>query len=158
MTEDTDTDAAAAPSARQDFLAGLLTVAFGIFVLSKALGYPMGTALRMGPGFFPVILAALIVVLGAALALHAFKRRIVQHTIDVNLRPVVMIGIAVATFALLLERTGLAPATVALVLLSSMAEPRWRPWRSLTLAVAMTALVYVVFIVVLQMPFAVVTW
>lgn len=67
-------DSNAAPSAAQNLIGGLLTVALGVFVLAMAWHYPMGSLLRMGPGFFPSVIAVLIVLLGLALtasALHA---------------------------------------------------------------------------------------
>jgi hypothetical protein len=61
-----------------------------------------------------------------------------------------MIGLGIVIFALLLERAGLVPATLALVLVSSVADPQWRPRRAAILAAAMTALVYVIFVVLLR--------
>jgi len=145
-------------SARQDLIGGVLAIAFGAFILDKALGYPLGSALRMGPGFFPVVLAALIVVLGVALALGALRRRPQPPRPDIRLRPVVTISLAIVLFGLMIERYGLAPATVALVLISSLAGSRPRPWRALIVAAVTTAAVYVIFIVILQMPFAVARW
>lgn len=151
-------EAQAPPSARQDLIGGVLAIAFGAFVLAKALSYPMGSVLRMGPGFFPTVLAGLIITLGAALALHALRRRLAPRMVEIQLRPVVMIATAVVLFALLIERYGIVPATVTLVLVSSLAAPRLRPWRSVIMAAATTAAVYVIFIVILQMPFTVARW
>jgi putative tricarboxylic transport membrane protein len=153
-----DAEARAATSARQDLIGGVLSIAFGFFVLDKALGYPMGSALRMGPGFFPAVLAGLIIILGVALTLHAFKARIARPQTTIKLRPLAAIAVAVAVFALTLEPLGLAPATIALVLISSIAAPRWRPMRTIVLTVVMTAAVYVIFIAILQMPFALLNW
>ena len=145
-------------SARQDLLGGVLSVAFGGFVLVHTLSYPMGSALRMGPGFFPAVLGGLIIILGVALTLHGFKARIARSPAVINLRPVAAIGAAITVFALTLERFGLAPATVALIVISSLAAPRFRPVRTAILALAMTAAVYVIFIAILQMPFALLNW
>jgi hypothetical protein len=143
-----------APSVRQDLIGGLLSVALGLFALFMASGYPMGSLLRMGPGFFPCTIAALIVVLGLALIVAAFRSRPRESGVDIRFRSVLAIGLGIVIFALLLERAGLIPATLALVLVSSLAEPRWRARRAAILAVALTALVYVIFIVVLQIPVA----
>lgn len=140
------------PSPHQDLIAGLVTVTFGLFALYTAAAYPIGSLLRMGPGLFPCVLAALIVLLGAALVIAAFHPRPRAPSIELRLRPPLMIGAGVSLFALLLERAGLVPATLALVVVSSLAESRWRPIRALTLAIGMTILVYLVFIVALQMP------
>lgn len=149
-----DAEARGTTSARQDLLGGALSVAFGGFVLVHALSYPMGSALRMGPGFFPAVLAGLIIVLGAALTLHGFKARFAHSRAVIHLRPVAAIGAAVTAFALTLERFGLAPATIALIVISSFAATPWRPVRTTILALAMTAVVYVIFIAILQMPFS----
>jgi hypothetical protein len=142
------------PSARQDLVGGLLTVALGVFALVTAVSYPMGSLLRMGPGFFPSGIAALIILLGLGLIAAAMRPRPQQASPGIQLRSVLMIGLGVLLFALLLERAGLVPATFALVLISSLAEPRWRPLRATVLAVAMTVLVYLIFIVILQIPVA----
>lgn len=156
MTE--DAEGRGVTSARQDLIGGLLSMAFGGFVLDHALNYPMGSALRMGPGFFPAVLAGLIIVLGSALALHGFKGEIARPLVMIRLGPFAAIAVAVAVFALSLERFGLAPATIALVVISSLGTPRWRPVRAVVLALAMTAAVYVIFIIILQMPFVLLNW
>jgi hypothetical protein len=153
-----DAEGRAVTSARQDLVGGALSIAFGGFVLDEALSYPMGSALRMGPGFFPAVLAGLIIILGVALTLHAFKVRIARQQVTIRLRPLAAIAAAVMVFALTLERFGLAPATVALVFISSLGALHWRPMRAAVLALVMTAAVYVIFIAILQMPFVFLNW
>ena len=55
----------------KDFYAGLLFIAFGIAAIVIGSNYALGTAARMGPGYFPRILGILLVTLGAILALRA---------------------------------------------------------------------------------------
>src|SRR5262245_29107443 len=51
----------------KDFWAGLMFIGFGLFAVAWSLThYQMGTAVRMGPGYFPVLLGGLLAVLGAA--------------------------------------------------------------------------------------------
>jgi hypothetical protein len=140
------------PSARQDLIGGLLSVALGAYALAEASTYPMGSLLRMGPGLFPCMIAALIIALGAVLIINAMRRRPPAEGPEIRIRSVVTIGVAILLFALLLERVGLIPATALLVLVSSLAEPQWRPRRAIALAVGVTALVYVIFVVILHIP------
>lgn len=140
------------PSARQDLVGGLLSVALGAFALFEASRYPMGSLLRMGPGFFPSGVAILIILLGLVLIAASFRSRRSARPIEVRLRPVATIAGAILLFALLLERVGVVPATLVLVFVSSLAEPQWRPLRAGVLALAIGALVYLIFIVVLQIP------
>ncbi len=145
-------DNAQPPSAQQNLIAGALSVAFGAFILAAASHYPMGTLLRMGPGFFPCIIAALIVLLGLGLFVSGLRMRRDAAALKVQCRSVLAIGAGVILFALLLERIGLVPATLLLVLVSSLADPAWRPRRVAVLAVIVTTLVYLLFIAVLQIP------
>ena len=57
----------------KDFFAGLLFIAFGIAAIVIASNYPLGTAARMGPGYFPRILGILLIVLGSRLSLRALR-------------------------------------------------------------------------------------
>lgn len=44
----------------KDFLAGLLFALIGGFAVALARGYPMGTTMRMGPGYFPTVLGGIL--------------------------------------------------------------------------------------------------
>ena len=140
------------PSQRQDLIGGLLSVGLGVFALVEASHYPLGSLLRMGPGFFPCTIAVLIILLGLALIAASLRPRPAAHRAEIRFRSVAAIGVGIVLFALLIERAGLIPATLVLVLTSSLAQPRWQPRRAAALAVAMTILVYVVFVVILQTP------
>ena len=112
---------------RQDLLAGLLFVAIGIAALVLSFSYEIGTAARMGPGYFPRALGVLLLVLGAMLSLRGFR-----STMDVQpqwwLRPLFTILAGVGIFCLLAPRLGLVVAGLLLVLISSSAsrEFRWK--------------------------------
>ena len=51
----------------QDIGAGVIFIAIGLLFGVGALHLELGTALRMGPGYFPLILAGLLVALGLAI-------------------------------------------------------------------------------------------
>ncbi len=57
----------------KDLVAGLLFIAVGIAAIAIAANYTLGTAARMGPGYFPRILGILLIVLGAILALRSLR-------------------------------------------------------------------------------------
>ena len=52
---------------RTNALCGALFIATGLFFLVQSLGLEIGTAFRMGPGYFPLVLAIVLIVLGAIL-------------------------------------------------------------------------------------------
>jgi hypothetical protein len=138
-------------------IGAVLTILVGTVALIDAARYPMGTLLRMGPGYFPTVVSVLIIGFGAILLLQAFRPEPAVASGFV-VRPVLMIPLGIVLFAVLLHRFGLAPAVLALVIVSSLSEPTFRPARSLALALGMLALIYVVFILILRLPFPLVTW
>jgi hypothetical protein len=56
---------------QKDFFSGLLFMGFGIAFGWGALGYKLGVAGRMGPGYFPLILGSLMTLLGGVITLKA---------------------------------------------------------------------------------------
>ena len=49
---------------RTDAAAGVLFILFGLFFGIQSLGLDLGTAFRMGPGYFPLVLAVVLVIFG----------------------------------------------------------------------------------------------
>ena len=58
---------------QKDFYAGLMFFLFGLFAMVLAFEYPLGTAARMGPGYFPRVLGGIMMVLGFILSARSFK-------------------------------------------------------------------------------------
>jgi len=57
---------------KKDFNAGVMYIAIGGFFAGFAMNYPMGTAVRMGPAYFPTILGGLLIFLGLILFFRSF--------------------------------------------------------------------------------------
>lgn len=132
-----------------DILGGLLMMGVGLFAMYYAQRYNFGTLRQMGPGFFPVVLGGALTVLGAFILLPALRRP--GPPIEVNLRTAGLVLGAIIVFGALLRPMGLPVATMAAVLLASMAE-RGFPWLGrLVLAVAVAVAVLLIFRVGLGM-------
>ncbi len=58
---------------KQDFWSGIMFVALGVGFALGATNYSMGTAARMGPGYFPFWLGVCLAGLGAIVALTALS-------------------------------------------------------------------------------------
>ena len=48
----------------KNFMSGLLFIGVGALGIYMAQDYPMGTALRMGPGYFPIVLSGMLILFG----------------------------------------------------------------------------------------------
>src|SRR5512133_2275505 len=56
----------------KDFWAGLMFTGFGLGFMLVAFNYPMGSAVRMGPAYFPTVLGGLLAILGAVIFFRSF--------------------------------------------------------------------------------------
>jgi hypothetical protein len=134
-------------------LAGLLFIALGLaFGLSSAFQLEIGTAFRMGPGYAPLALSVVLVLLGAIILLSAFKG---AHEAmgPIAWRGLAFILPAPILFGLTVRPLGFVPAVFLAALLASFAAPRMRPLGALLLALGVTVFATLVFSYALGLPF-----
>jgi hypothetical protein len=134
----------------KDFYAGLLFVAFGVFAIVLGWSYPMGTAARMGPGYFPRLLGILLIVLGAALSLTALRGQ-GPALPGWKWRPVSIVLLSVVAFGLVLTHAGLVLSTIGLIVAASTASREFRFRESLLSGVVLAALSVGVFVIGLKL-------
>jgi hypothetical protein len=83
---------------QKDFWAGLMFLAFGLAFALVARNYQMGTAVRMGPAYFPTVLGALMAVLGAIVLARSFVSKVSGEAAKAKLSfnfPDLVVGLAV---------------------------------------------------------------
>lgn len=140
----------------KEFFAGLATIIIGGMVVWVASGYNFGTARRMGPGFFPVVLGTLMCVVGLLILLSAMR----QHEPMPNFawRPLLCLPLAITAFALLVPRFGFAPAGLITVVLTGMAERYFSIANLLVLTLFLVPGVWLIFAVGLNVPIRLFAW
>ena len=134
----------------KDFYAGLLFVAFGVFAIIVARNYPLGTAARMGPGYFPRLLGILLIVLGVALSLTALRGQ-GPPLPGWKWRPVSIVLLSVVAFGLVLTHAGLVLSTIGLIVVASTASREFRFRESLLSGILLAALSVGVFVIGLKL-------
>lgn len=112
-------------SSPKDFWTGLIYIAFGAAAAWIGSGYNMGTAGRMGPGYFPKVLAALLIILGVVSVVRSFISK-GEPISDVAFKPLILLLLACALFGFLINRAGLIVALAALVLVSAAASKEFK--------------------------------
>jgi hypothetical protein len=146
------------PRNARDFFAGCLFLTFGLAFLIFAQDIQLGSARRMGPGYFPLVLSLLLVAIGAAVMVRAFLAA-GPGIGDVAGRAMLLVTVAVVLFGLLVRDAGLAAATAVLVLVSALASRQVRWLQTVALAVALAAFCVLVFVKGLGLPFPMLgTW
>ena len=134
----------------KDFCAGALFIAIGIATIALGSAYTLGTAARMGPGYFPRMLGMLLVVLGAILAARSFKVSGTRFA-AFRWRPALIVLGSVVLFGAIVRPLGVALSTVILIVAASAASHEFRPRESLVAGLLLAALAVGVFVVGLQL-------
>jgi hypothetical protein len=136
----------------KDVWAGLMLIAIGAAAIFVARNYPFGTALRMGPGFFPVVLGGLLIVFGlAVLAIGLRKGESMAGSW--SLRALIILPLSLILFGLLMEYAGFVPAMLVLIVGSATASTEFRFLEVLLFAAGLTALSVAVFVWALGLPY-----
>ena len=135
----------------RDIGAGLIFLAIGILFGLGSLELELGTALRMGPGYFPLVLAGILVVLGLVILAQGFGHP-TTGSLAMPWRGLVLILAAPVIFGLTVRGLGLVPAVMLVVLISAFASRRMSVLLALVLIVALTLFCVLVFSLGLGLP------
>lgn len=137
---------------RKDLYSGLIFMFFGGFFAIVARNYPMGSALRMGPSYFPTILGSLLVILGAIICVRSLVST-GEKISPIGFRPLLLILSAVLVYGFLLDRLGLIIATISLVFISALGGHEFRFREVVILTALLVALSVGAFYYGLGLPF-----
>jgi hypothetical protein len=137
-------------------IGGGIIFLLGAYLVVQGLHYSIGTVTRMGPGFFPVCVGAILVVLGIAVAIEG--RALNTAFPKFNARAFIGIVGGMIAWALLAEPYGLLPSTVALVALAGLAEVPYRPLPVILTTIILSVGGWLLFIVGLHLPLSVIKW
>jgi len=150
---------------QKDFFSGLMFMSLGAAFAWGATKYSVGTGARMGPGYFPLMLGALLAVLGSVIT---FKSLVVETAGGDKIgswawRPLVFIILGNLSFGVLLAglpsiklpAMGMIVGIYVLTFIVSMAESGWKVRNTFMLATVLAIGSYVAFVVILKLQFPV---
>jgi Tripartite tricarboxylate transporter TctB family len=143
----------------RDFWAGAIYLALGVAVIWIGQNYSQGTSARMGPGYFPTVLGALLAVVGVVSIGRSFMRP-GEAIAAIAWRPLALILGSVLLFGLLLERAGVLVALPCLIVVSALASRNSRiDMMSIATLVGLVAFCVIVFVKGLGVPMPLIgTW
>ena len=138
----------------QDFAAGVMFAAWGVLGLWLGRDYPLGTSLRMGPGYMPTLLCWGLILLGAVIA---GKGALVPGVLLTRwyLRPLGLVLAGLLAFALLIETAGLPVAIVGAVIIGAAGGQEFRFREVVLLAIGLALGSVAIFIYGLRIPMTV---
>ena len=139
---------------QRDFGAGIMYMVIGLFFTIVATQYSMGTAAKMGPGYFPFWLGILMTLIGLLVLIKSMGAKAAIESIPkFNWKIITQITGSVVLYALLLPRMGFLVAVVVLVLVSASASKEFTWKGSLINAAFLVTFTYSVFVVGLKLQF-----
>jgi len=137
--------------APKDFWSGVMFCGFAAVGILAARGYSLGSAGKMGPGYFPLLLAGVLAGLGAIL----IGRSIAvdgEPLARLQLPPLAIVVLAVCLFGAMIEPLGLVLSLAVLTPLSAAAGPPFRPFETIALTAALIVLSVGIFVYALGLP------
>lgn len=137
------------------FASGALFLAFAVFFFVAALAYPASTVARMGPGYFPRLLAIVLAAIGVVVILGAMKSTAERQALRRwDFKGLAWVAGSVVLFGALLFPLGLPGALFVLIMVSSRASPEFTWTGALANAAVLIALCLAVFVygLGLQLP------
>ena len=140
----------------KDFWSGLMLIGAGAAALIIGLEYRLGSALRMGPGYFPSVLGGILILLGFLVLAKGLKSGD-QIEGRWSLRALILLPMSLVLFGLLMEYAGFVPALLVLIVGSGAAGEDFKVGETLILAIVLTLCAVAVFVWGLGLPFPLVT-
>jgi hypothetical protein len=136
----------------QDAGAAVVFIAIGLAGVYFGRDLTFGSAARMGPGFFPIILSWIVIAIGV---ICGFKGLAIEGPPiePVQVRPMLVIIAAILAFGYLIERLGLAITAALLTVLAGYARRDVNVWETLLLAAGLAVFSVVIFVYGLSQPF-----
>lgn len=134
---------------QQDFWSGLMFMGIGaFFAIMSVSKYQIGTAARMGPGYFPLVLGILLLILGTIIAISGLRGQYSKENdvqkFDWDLLVIFLGSIFLA--ALMLDNLGLYVSIASLVVFSSLASYEFSFKVALITAIFMMVFCYFAFV------------
>ncbi len=136
-------------------MAGGTFVVLGLAFVIGGSRYDVGTALRMGSGYVPMLLGSILTVLGLVIVVSSFRG--VDPTVANTERgaiPWQRMGLllsAIMFFGFTVNGLGLGPTLFVTTFVAALAGHDTKPVRALLIAAGLTALCLVVFVALLQL-------
>ena len=135
----------------KDFWTGLIYIFFGLSAVLIARDYGMGTALKMGAGYFPTVLGGLLTLIGIIALVRSFI--VPGGPIGgFTFKGLLLVVGSTLVFGLIVRGAGLAIALPLFVIMSAYASVHFRWGSTFALAAGITVFCVLVFVKGLGVP------
>lgn len=134
------------------FQYGLALLVSGIVVLYAASGLRVGTAMHMGPGYFPSLIAWLLIALGAGMVAYSIFRPQVEAHERLGLKHIVLVIGSIILFTFALQPLGVLVAVFGLSVIAAAADAEAKLMEIIVVSLILSAGLALIFVVGLGLP------
>jgi len=144
----------------EDFWAGLIFIGIGMLAIYLSWDYPMGSALRMGPGYFPTWLGGIMASFGVVITLLSFKMELESDvTIPWAFRPWLVLSGTLVVYAFMMEKeVGFVPSLMTLIIGCALAHKDVHWWETILLAIFVPMFAVGLFVYIIGLPYRLFWW
>jgi putative tricarboxylic transport membrane protein len=135
----------------KDFWTGVIYIVFGTAAIIIGRDYGMGTAQKMGPAYFPVVLSVLLIVIGIISLVRSFIKPGTPLG-GYAFKGLLLVTASTVLFGLIVRGAGLVIALPLLVIVSSYASKQFSWKYSLSMAAGLTVFCILIFLKGLGVP------
>lgn len=138
----------------KDVLAGSVFLIISAIVAYGANSLQLGTSLRMGPGYFPLLLSGCLAILAVLTILGGIRNASEENVVgSLALSRLVIITASVTAFILCLQGLGFPGTVFVTVLIASAASRQFHPGTSIALSLVISIGAWLIFAKLLGLPF-----
>lgn len=141
---------------QKDFVSGLMFLIVGLGFAYTASTYQMGTAAKMGPGYFPFWLGMVMAAMGVIVSISALGKKAQEAKLAKwDIRSVLWVTGSVILFAITLPYMGLIVSLIGLIFVAAMASHEFHWKGTVVSAVILNVIAYGAFVWGLKLQFPV---
>jgi hypothetical protein len=137
----------------KDFWAGMMFFGIGTGAVVIARDYPFGTTLRMGPGYFPIVLSGILIVFGLFIMLKGLRKNEKLRG-NWSMRALVILPLSIVVFGIMMDLAGFVPALALLIFLSAASGRNFKFKEIVVLTLILSVVSVAMFIWGLGLPYA----
>ena len=129
----------------KELVSGGLFVVSGAYFALESINYEIGTPFRMGPGFMPVLLGSVLVLLGLAVAASGLKKPDTETRDPIAWRGIILILGVIIFFGATIRGLGFVPVVAIAAFVTAMASKMNSPIFAALLAIGLTVMCALIF-------------